>query len=248
MKKVKKVTKLPKELVIIGNPDKAFHEAWNPTRDMLDIPHPYRAVLTAPPNRGKTLVVKNLLLRANPPFRQMVVVHCDGGYTQEYDDVSDDLEILSEIPAPEDWTGEEKTLCVLDDLEFKTMGKQQRRCLDRLFGYVSTHKNVSVILCSQDPFSLPCIVRRCANLFILWRLADLDSQAQISRKTGMKSANLHNIFDNLMTDYHDSLWIDTTTGSPYPLRKNGYIPITKISGKETLKKENDQDKFTVREL
>jgi hypothetical protein len=245
MKKVKKVTKLPKELIVMDNADKSFHESWNENRDMLDIPHPYRAVLLGPPHSGKSMTVKNLLLRANPPFQQMVVIHCDKDYTKEYDDISDDLEILDEIPAPEDWEGEDKTLVVLDDLEFKTMGKQQRRCLDRLFGYVSTHKNISVILCSQCPFNVPPIVRRCSNLFVLWRLADLDSQAQVSRKTGMKAQNLHNIFDNLMSNTHDSLWIDNTTATPYPLRKNGYIPINKISGKETLKKENDQDKFSV---
>ena len=43
------------------------------------------------------------------------MIHCDGGYTQEYDDL-ENVEVQNEIPAPEDWEGVAKTLVILDDL------------------------------------------------------------------------------------------------------------------------------------
>lgn len=222
-KKTKPIIKLPNKILVIKNPDKMFHEKWFNGRNMLNIPHPFRSVLLGPPHSGKTLLVKNLLLRQQKPFEEVFVIHCDSGYTKEYDDV--DATMLTEIPAPEEWEGQVKTLVVLDDLEFKTMNKDQRRNLDRLFGYVSTHKNISVVLCSQDPFNVPPIVRRCSNLWILWRMNDVDAMATVARKSGLKAGQLKEIFDELMSDPKDSLWIDMTDKSPYPLRKNGFTLI-----------------------
>jgi hypothetical protein len=187
-------------------------------------------------------------------FEEIKVIHCDPDYTKEYDDV--EAEMLSEIPAPEDWEGAVKTLVVLDDLEFKGMSKDQRRNLDRLFGFVSTHKNISCILCSQDPFNVPPIVRRCSNLWVLWRCPDLDAMASVSRKTGMRSKNFNSIFGTLFTytnpetgeQYtrpHDSLWIDMTEKSPYKMRKNGYELIRKTDGLEAKKEIVQADLFEV---
>lgn len=216
----KKKTRLPNQIIAIPNADKAFHEKWKEGRNMLNIPHPFRAVLLGPPNCGKTTLVKNLILRAKPQYEKVVVIHCDPTYTAEYEDVGG--EMMDEIPAPQDWEGEEKTLVVLDDLEFKGMNKEQKRNLDRLFGFVSTHKNISCVLCSQDPFNVPACVRRCSNLFILWRMKDVDALATCARKTGMKSNSFNTIFNDLMLQPNDSLWLDMTDRSPYPMRKNGY--------------------------
>lgn len=222
-----KKLKLPKCIIPLPNADKAFHEKWDDKRDMLNPIHPVRILCLGPPNVGKSTIVKNILIRAKPEFEEVVVVHIDSEYTKEYDDLGDNVEILNEIPAPEDWEGKVKTLVVLDDLEFKGMSKQQKRNLDRLFGFVSTHKNISVILCSQDAFNVPPIVRRCSNMYILWKSPDLDSMSNLARKANMKPDELKNIFDNLMPNFRDSLWIDMTDKTPYPLRKNGYEIINK---------------------
>jgi hypothetical protein len=226
VKKTKKRLRLPNEIIKLPNPDKLFHEKWKEGRNMANLPHPFRGVLLGPPNVGKTTFVKNILLRSNPPFEEIVVIHCDSEYTKEYDDV--DAEILNEIPSPEDWEGEVKTLVVLDDLEYKGMNKEQKRNLDRLFGYVSTHKNISCLLCSQDAFNVPPIVRRCSNIFVLWKCPDMDSMANISRKSGLKKDELSNIFKNVCNEGRDSLMIDLTPKSPYPLRKNLFIKLKKM--------------------
>ena len=236
--KKKKSFRLPNKIIALPNTDKKFHEKWYEGRNMLNIPHPFRCVCLGPPNVGKTTIVKNLLLRAKPEFEEVVVIHCDSGYTKEYDDIGENIEMLNEIPAPEDWEGAVKTLVILDDLEFKGMNKEQKRNLDRLFGYVSTHKNISCILCSQDAFNVPPIVRRCSNLWVLWRCPDLDAMATCARKTGLKANNFNSIFNQLMLDQKDSLWIDTTDKTPYKMRKNGYT----IIEKQENEKEKEKDK------
>lgn len=237
--------KLPNRLMPLSNPDKeGWHEKWKSGRNMLNIPHPYRMMCLGPPNVGKSTVIKNLIVRADPPFEKIVVCHGDPDYTQEYDDLgSEDVEIRGDIPEVSEWEGDCKTLCIIDDLEFKSMSKDQNKCLDRLFGYVSTHKNVSVILAAQDAFAVPSCARRCSNIFVLWRIVDLDSMSNVARKTSLKSANLRNIFDNICTEFRDSLWIDLTCDSPYKLRRNGFQKITQTDGKDTLKQKEKQDKF-----
>lgn len=217
---------LPNKILALPNPDKEFHEKWNTNRNKLNLPHPWRGVFLGPPNCGKGTVVKNLLLRADPPFEEIFCIHCDPDFTTEWDDCN--IEMLNEIPPPNEWEGEKKTLVILDDLEFKGMNREQKRNLDRLFGFVSTHKNISIALCAQDAFNVPPIVRRCSNLFVFWKSPDLVSMSQVSRKTGMKSEQINNIFCKLMNDPHDNLWIDNTAKTPYPLRKNGFTLIKKL--------------------
>ena len=217
-----KKTKLPDKILCLPNADKGFHEKWEKGRNLLNIHHPFRAILAARPNCGKTTIVKNLIVRADPPYEEIKVIHGDAEYTKEYEDLGDEVEMLSEIPLPDAFQGEVKTLVIIDDLELKTLSKIQQKALDRLFGYVSTHKNISVCLCSQDGFNIPPIVRRCSNLFILWKGNDLDSMARLARKAGLKKDELIDLFKEFCNSYHDSIWIDMTPNSPAPFRLNGY--------------------------
>lgn len=215
---------LPNKIIPIKNDDKDFHESWTSKRNMLNIPHPFRAVILGIPNCGKSTTAKNLIIRQDPPFEEIFVVHCDYENTKEYDDIG--AEMMGEIPDPAEWEGQKKTLVILDDLEYKQMSKIQKKNLDRLFGYVSTHKNISVILCAQDPFNVPPCVRRMANLWILWKINDADSLNTCARKAGLKKNEMNDIFE-MFEDSRDSLWIDNTSHSPWPMRKNGFIPIMK---------------------
>lgn len=221
------MSKLPNKIIPISNADKQWHEHWYKNRNMLNIPHPARVLLLGPPNMGKTTVIKNLIIRQHPPFEEIFVIHCDADYTEEYKDLGEEVHMLSEIPSPEEWSGACKTLVVVDDLELKNMKQDQRKNLDRLFGYCSTHKNLSVYLTSQDAFNVMPIVRRCSNFFIFWRSIDLESMAQCARKTGMSTNDFNNIFKTFK-EPRDSLWIDMTDGSDYKLRKNGFTLLKKI--------------------
>ena len=73
----------------------------------------------------------------------------------------------------------------------------------------------------------------------------MDSLSQTARKTGMSAQNFNTIFNELMMSDHDSLWIDTTSKTPYPLRKNGFILINKTDGEESKKILDKMDTFDV---
>lgn len=214
---------LPKRLIPFLNRDKEFHETWDATRDWLDIPHPFRMLLAAKPNGGKTTVVLNIILRvaqSDRPFEKIIVVHCDPKQTKEYDDI--DRELREDIPAAEDFSPHEKTLCILEDLNYLNMSREQTGRLERLYGYASTHKNVSCMLTAQDPFRIIPSVRRCSNVFVLWNNNDMDMIKALARKTGMPANALEQMLKDQCRGVHDSLWLDFTPNSPAPYRKNGY--------------------------
>lgn len=218
--------KLPKKILAIKNADKGFHEKWTKGRDPLNLICPLRGVLLGPPNSGKSTVIKNILLRAEPEYEEVIVIHADPEYTKEYQDIGD-VKMLSHIPPPEEFEGLVKTLVIIDDIELKTLSKDQRRNLDRLFGFVSTHKFCSVLLTQQDVFNCPPIVRRCSNLWVLWKCPDLTSMTTIASRCGINIKDFNFIFNNFIKDSKDSLWIDKTDKTPYPLRINGYSMISK---------------------
>lgn len=219
------------KLWVFENKDKTFHEKWDDDykdhrrKEILAIPHPWRACLFGPPNCGKTNTVFNLLHDSMPRFEEMIVIHCSPQHTKEYDDCH--CIMLDQIPDHNDWIGEVKTLVVLDDINFKGLSKKAKHDLNRLYGNASTHKNISVILCAQDAFNVPAIVRRCCNVWVIWRVMDLDSMATIARRTGFKKADFRYLYDKYINTNHDSIWIDCTTNTPFPLRKNGLIPLHK---------------------
>jgi hypothetical protein len=212
-------------LFLIPNADKQFHEKWYEGRNMLNFPHPVRGVFMGPPNCGKSFSIKHILLRADPPFEEVIVIHCDAEYTKEWDDI--ECELISEIPSPSEWQGLVKTLVVLDDIDYKSLNKSQKSNLDRLVGNVSTHKNISVCITAQCPFNIPPIVRRCANLWVLWRSPDMDAMSVVARKTGMKSDEMLKIFEDILPEKTDGLWLDLTSKTKYPVRKNGFTVISK---------------------
>ena len=147
--------------------------------------------------------------------------------TSEYDDVlGEDVEFLDKFPPVDFWpavkAGAKKTLCVIDDLELKGLGKEDRARLDRLVGHVSTHRHVSVFLLTQDFYNIPPIARRTASLFVLWKPRDMQSMDTVSKRVGQ---DLKQIFTHIATEEHDSVWIDLTPKTPAPLRLNGYTLI-----------------------
>lgn len=213
-------SEFPEKMIMIENEDKGFHDKWTKKKDKLNFPHPYRIILTGEPNSGKTLTIKNIIIRSKPEFQKIIVVHNDYESTCEYNDL--DVIMRGDIPETKDHDGKCKTLIILDDIEFSSLKKDQLANLDRLCGYDSTHKNISVMITSQCYFRLPPIVRRCANIYVLWKIKDNDIKEVIGRKLGLKKGELTSKMNKYLTEKHDSLWFDNTSNSPYPIRKNGF--------------------------
>ncbi len=219
-------------------------------RDPLDFPASWRMILCGKPGCGKTCMIKNIILRtqqSRKPFERIYVLHQDQ-YAREYDDIN--AEIITELPPNDFWMDYDvsdpenleqesdsksedqivrpKTLVIIDDICFKDLGKEQTLLLDRLCGFISTHCNVSLACLNQDVFAVNPIIRKCANIWCIWRPSDNDQLNTIARRCGFKSKEFQELFDEVATGEEDSIMIDKTNRTPYPLRKNGYHLIEKI--------------------
>jgi hypothetical protein len=211
----------PNRLTIIDNADKGWHETWKKGRNLCNFPHPFRALLIGRPGCGKTCVAQNILLRQKPAFESLIVVHVDGEYSKEWDEC-EPTDILDEVPNFKDIDGERKTLIVFEDFDVENLNRPQRHLLSRLFGYCSTHKNCSVILCQQDPSAIPPLIRRLSNLFVLWRGLDMRILDQYGTKMGLEKGAIKHYFDKYVKTPHDSIWLDLTPRTPAPVRLNCY--------------------------
>ena len=215
--------KLPKnKLFYLPNKDKSNHEKWHKGRDLLNIPKPARIVLIGNPNSGKSNYIKNLILRADPPYQKIYLLHPDDE-SKDYDDLGEDEIIkLEDIPDIDFCDPKKKNLLIIDDINLANLKKDQRSRLDRITGYCSTHRNLSVFLTSQDMFNIPPSVRRNASVFILYKnCPDLASLATVASRTGLNSKKLFDIFQKCKNT-RDSIMVDLTPNSPSKLRINGY--------------------------
>ena len=112
------------------------------------------------------------------------------------------------------------------------MGKEQRGYLERLVGYTSTHKNVSVMITTQDPFRILPTVRRCMNIFVLWNNHDQDMLRTLARKTGKSVELLEHVLTVHCQEPHDSVWIDLTPGFAGSVPKERVRTFDTPDGKE----------------
>ena len=134
--------------------------------------------------------------------------------------------IVTEIPDPDDLTTNDvKTLIVIDDFEMTKLSKESLRNLSSLFRFVSSHHNFSIILCYQSFFDVPTIIKKCANIFVIYKPNNLDELTIIGKRVGMKKGIIISIFDNALTEKRDTLTVDMTEDSPCKLRKNLFIPL-----------------------
>ena len=156
--------KLPNEIIIIPNKDKEFHEKPK-TNDLGHMAHPSRIIACGPCNVGKSMILLNLMMRADPPFDRIVIFHNDGE-SEEYEAV--DAEYVDEVPTIDFFDKTQKSLLVFEDINFKDMKRDQMALVDRYYGCWSTQYNISVWATAQDPFGIPPRIRRLASITILW--------------------------------------------------------------------------------
>ena len=222
---LKKKIKLPNKILVLQNADKKDHQRWYKGRDLLDFPVPCRMALIGAPNTGKSLNILNVLLRSN--YKDIFLTHPDP-LTKEWDNIKPT--VLEEIPKPDQFRGEVPSAYILDDLPYQDMSKSQKSNLERLCGYVSTHKLMSIFITSQTFTILPIAVRRMINVFVIFRSTDLNLIGIIARRVNLPCKTLTNIL-NTFTSNHQSLWIDRSANSPAPYRIDGYQVIDPLNYK-----------------
>jgi len=214
--------KPPNKIIVFKNKDKdKYKEHWYANRNLSNFPKPFRMLILAPPSRGKTNLIKNILLHTNPEFDNIYLMHTDLHGTKEYDDI--ETIQLEQVPEIDEFDRENRNLLILDDFSIGLLGKDDLHRLQRLFSYVSTHRNLSIIITSQDLFSQQhnarFIVRYC-NVFILYKIKNLELLGLISKRLGLKKEDTENIFKEHIKTQYDFLVIDDTENTPALLRKN----------------------------
>lgn len=202
------------KLVVFRCQDKDFHEEVNHD-NYGDLPHPFRIIMAAVPNCGKTSLIKNIIINQSPDFDRIIVWHYDIS-TKEYSDL--DGEIVDELPNIEDIDPKKKNLLIIEDIDTKSLSKSVKSRLNRVFGYVSTHRNLSVILTAQEAYQVPIDLRRTANYLVLWKCTDTLVIDSLGKRFGLKSKKMNVLFDTFCKDIHDSLIIDNAGGPK--IRKN----------------------------
>jgi len=110
-------------------------------------------------------------------------------------------------------------LCILEDLNYVNMSKEQKDRFERLYGYASTHKNVSCMQTAQDPFRIVPSVRRRSNVFVLWNKNDTDMIRTLPRKTSVSAERVMHVLEQQCQGAHE---LEFTPISPASYRKNGY--------------------------
>jgi hypothetical protein len=231
------------QIVLFTNKQKKHHENWYAGRDLLNLPCPSRIVMAGKPNSGKTSIILNMILKAQPHYERIFLMHpaLKSNETSDSDDEDDDdvvdevpeydhidYEPLYEFPHPKFFdNGCKKQLLVIDDTELRTMKKEQKKRLNKVVSYSSSHYNLSIIVSSQDIYSQipPCILR-FANAVILWRFSDLRYMRMLLDNVGINKNHKEAII-NEMDNYglHDYLMVDNTLDTPARYRKNGYVKV-----------------------
>jgi hypothetical protein len=219
-----KARKPPKRIIPIKNKDKVGHESWTQARarDIGNFPSPARGLLLGACGVGKSLVCKNLILHARPKYQEIYLIHEDARHSLEYEDC-DLTAKLDDVPPIEYWEYEgpfRKRLCIIDDLEMTAANKERLKNLAIMFRYVSTHKSLSLLLCHQSFFDLPPLIKKMANIFIIWRPRATNEINLIENRVGMPKGLLSELFDTVATGHRDSICIDLTENSPAKLRLN----------------------------
>ena len=235
----KKLTRKPvKRILPIKNKDKVGHEAWTPSRikDISNFPSPTRLVLLGSCGVGKSTLIKNLILHQRPQFDEVYVIHEDAEFTKEYEDL-DPTQMLSEVPSIDFWEIPEgsphiKRCVVVDDLELTSANKERMKNLAILFRYCSTHKGLTIYFSHQSFFDVPSLVKKMANVYILWKPRAYSELSMIENRVGYPKGTLKELFSTVATGHRDSICVDLTENSPAKLRLNVFKKIELESDEE----------------
>jgi len=222
--------------IIFPNKEKdTTHERWYKGRNIANLTHPCRVLVVSRPGGGKTTFVLNLILKQEPPFKRVYLMHpglMEGDEESDSDDESQEPRVpeydaidyipLRTIPEPKEFDASVKQLLVIDDMELRNSIKKEKHILNKLVSYASTHKNLSIIITSQCIFSqmLPAI-GRFMNAFVVWHYDDANYMRMLAERIGIPKQKFH-AWLSIMRSFgtHDSFMIDNTEGTPYPYRKN----------------------------
>lgn len=228
-KKDKKLNKisLPRKIIVLKNVDKSEHEKWDELhkKNIANFPCPCRICVTGLPNKGKTNMIKNILLNARPLYDNVWVVNSDGPASREWDDI-EPTEILTEVPEAKYFTdlsesdNKKKNILIIDDVEFTASNKHELANLYLLTRYISTHRNLTIIFSHQSFFDVPKLIRKMCNVYIIYQPRAIGETSLIEDRCGLPSGLLDHLFNGIASEFRDNICLDYTEGTPAKFRLN----------------------------
>lgn len=227
-RRAKRIPQLPNKVVVIKNADKdtgGWKESWSypKKRSPGHIIHPFRLLALGGVGRGKTNCLKQIFLRhqsSSKKFKRLFVITCDTE-SREWLDCEPNI-LTDEMIDIEEFDPKFKTCVVIDDFEWVKAPKEQQKQLSTLMRFISSHRNVSVLLSFQSFFDCPSIARKCANCFMIYKPNSRQETTNIENRCGLEKGTLKQLFREPCNGIYDHVFIDKTIGTPYPLRRNIY--------------------------
>lgn len=187
------------ELFVFNCKDKEGTTSPFDPNNLCDFFHPATFCCAAPTSSGKTSLIKNIILHQKPEFEKVYLWHFSPETTTEYDDVH--VEMLYGPPTINTFKKGVKSLMVIEDVSFSALSKQENSDLNRMFGYISSHLGISIILTSQTFTAIPVQIRRMCNVVVVWKGTDRRVSYVLSAMMGIAKKDLDHYFSYCKTRY-----------------------------------------------
>ena len=182
-----------------------------------------RILFSGPPGVGKRNAMLNLVARIVPPPSRVHLVHHDPT-TEEYDILGewgipvtmyspDDfptLKNIEELDSDDDedsYKALRNPLVIVDEVTADILGKKGCSRFERMVNHACTHRNTTLLCSIQSAASIPAIVRRGFNHFVLWKQPDEMLNKILARRTSVSPETMSDLF-MLIKDPHEFIWID----------------------------------------
>lgn len=221
-------THIPKnKLIIFDCVDKKHNEKWTPSRSLINKPRPYRCALIAPPNSGKSSLMKNIILHASPEYSKIFVwANSASNEWSDYADVmlsSDD--ILNDDGTLFTTDIEGHRLLIIEDIELQHTQKKLKEKVALLFKHISSHYQLTILVAVQEYKMITPDIRSNLNVFCInLNIRDIESIANLGKKIGVSYKQFKSMFTKLKNIVENKQYsyvvVDNTINAPAPLSIN----------------------------
>jgi hypothetical protein len=193
---------------VFNNKDKTDWQSKQDAKTTIGIRRGSRMLITAPPNHGKTTLLLNKIVQSDPPYEKIYIYQACP-VSEEYASVDCvQIESLDQIPTPEEIKSMPKTLIILEDMD--SINKKDLLHVDLLMRFSCSHFGCSVVILAQNAFSIPVLLRRKLDTFIMF-LHNADTTFLMSNCVPIPRQQKMRIIDAFRNaTKYDYLQIDTS--------------------------------------
>lgn len=204
----------PLKVINFSHPSKTKSKQQDPRLPDL----PVRMLFIGPPSCGKRSNLLTMIFQIETnglPFDTITVLHLDSR-TIEYNVLKgDNVEYHVYNPQSvkdgelsfENFDGKKQNCLVIDEIDFKQLGDKAVSSIERLLGYASSHKNVSIFMCYQQLTKIPPQIRRLMNEYVVFKQDTPEVVDMIAIRTGAPKEHLKELLMGMTKTKHDSIRI-----------------------------------------